>query len=104
MERLPGESANEFHHRLCQAIQAQRLLDLKAARAEADQSGKQIFDYESFRQAYQRVRPYRPGSQEMEMEYYLDYRAVQNLDEFVKAIFQTDLYDGGDMHPDDRRG
>jgi hypothetical protein len=100
MERLPGESNNQYHTRLVQANRAQQQIDLTAARAEAERTGKQPFDDETFRRAYHKVRPYLPTLEEMEIEYYLDYPRTRNLDEFMQALFQTDLYDGSDMRLD----
>ena len=100
MERLPGESCNHYHGRLVEAIRAQRRSDLLAARLEAERTGKQPFDCATFGQAYHAVRPYLPDCEEMEAEYYLDYRSVRNLDEFMQALLQADLYDGSDMRLD----
>ena len=100
MERLPGESSSDYHTRCYQASRVQRQLDLQNAREEAGRSGKQPFDYQSFLPAYHQIKPYPPTPEDMEMEYYLDYRNVRNLEEFIQALFETDLYDGGDMHLD----
>lgn len=100
MERFPGESNNDYHRRLVQANRAQQQIDLTAARAEAERTGKQRFDHEVFSRAYHKVRPYLPTPEEIEVEYYLDYPQTRNLEEFMQALFQTDLYDGSAMRLD----
>ena len=100
MDRFPGESWNHYNGRLVEANRAQRRLDLQAARIEAERTGKQPFDSASFRQAYHSVRPYPPDCEEMEAEYYLDYRSVRNLDEFMQALVRAVLYDSSDMRLD----
>lgn len=72
----------------------------RKTRLEAESSGKQLFAYQAFLAAYNKVSPNPPSAEEMELEYDLDHRSARNLDEFLAAVWQKELYDGGDMHLD----
>ena len=98
--RRPGESDLEFHQRLTASQRAEQQRRLQNARLQAMANGKETFDYERFRPRYQNVSATVPGKEAMEAEYYLQYHRCRNLDEFILAVQQTDLYDGGDMHLD----
>jgi len=98
--KRPGESDLEFHRRLCGLYKAQRQDRLRVVRQEAERSGKEKFDFERLRAAYARIKPTLPGREELEEDYYLNYASVRTLEEYVKALEMTDLYDGGDMHLD----
>lgn len=96
----PGESDLEFHQRLVAEQRAEQQKRLDQAREEANRTGKEPFDYSRFSRRYREVAATLPGPEAMEAEYYLQYRSTQNLDEFIRAVQQTDLFDGGDMHLD----
>jgi hypothetical protein len=100
MQRQPGESDNDYFGRVYQARRARRLSDLERARAEALLKGKEPFEYQRFREAYLHVKPYAPEPLELELDYYLNHRSAQTLEQYMNVVRETDLYDGGDMHLD----
>ena len=100
MAKQPEESDSQYHARLMQIERRQQLHDLHKARIEAQLSGKQPFDYQAFSAGYRKVSPLLPSAEEMEVEYYLVFSRMRNLNEFLEAIWQSGLYDGGDMQLD----
>ncbi len=98
MQRLPGETDNDYFRRWCEQVEVQRKQELAEARQLALESGKEPFDYDRFARAYQSVKSLVPERDALEREYYLDYPATENLQQFLQAVARTDLYDGGDMH------
>ena len=100
MHRLPGESGNEFFHRLRAAHEAEEQRRLHEARQQALARGKEPFDESRFKTLYHPPHGLHENLETLEYFYYVVHQDVSTVEEYARSCQQRELYDGGDMHLD----
>jgi len=100
LERLPGESDNDYWRRHFAQQRAERAQRLEESRTRALTEGKEPFDEERFKALYLAPWGDYEDLETLEYDYYAVHVDLKTVEEYAASCMTRDIYDGGDMHLD----